>query len=126
MKPIVQTYEVKATPTQVFDALTNPATIQQWSGGPAQMDNKVGTNFSLFGGGVHGTNLEVIPNQKLVQEWYAEELEQPSKVSFTLVPTGEGTIIELLHEGVPEGQIQKFSEGWKQHYLGQIQKMFAG
>ncbi len=124
MKPITQSYEIKATPAEVFDALTNPETIKQWSGGPAQMANKVGTKFSLFGGGVHGTNLEVIPNQKLVQEWYAEEWEKPSKVSFILVPTGESTIIELLHEGVPESEIQKFSEGWNQHYLGQIQKMF--
>ena len=126
MKPISQTYEMKATPAEVFEALTNPEVIKKWAGGPAQMDNQVGTKFSLFGGGAHGTNLEVIPNQKLVQEWYAEEWTKPSKVSFTLVPTGAGTILELLHEDVPEAEIQKISEGWNQYYLGQIQKMFAG
>jgi hypothetical protein len=28
--------------------------------------------------------------------------------------------------GVPEDEIQKFSGGWNQHYMGQMQKMFAG
>lgn len=126
MKPIVQTYKVKATQAEVFEALTNPEVIKKWSGGPAHMDNQAGTKFALFGGGVHGTNLEVIPNQKLVQEWYAEEWKTPSKVSFTLVPAGESTVVELVHEGVPEDEIQKFSEGWNQHYMGQIQKMFGG
>jgi uncharacterized protein YndB with AHSA1/START domain len=125
MKPITQTYKMKATPAEVFEALTNPAIIQKWSGAPATMNSQVGTEFSLFDGNIHGTNLEVVPNQKLVQGWYAGEWEKPSKVTFTLVPVEEETKVELLHEDVPVDEIKKISEGWSGFYLGQMQKMFA-
>ena len=125
MKPIVQSYEVKATPAQVFDALTNPETIKQWSGAPAEIDDQVGTEFSLFGGNIVGKNVEVIPNQKLVQDWSEGNWEKPSKVTFTLSETSGGTAVDLVHEGVPEQDIPKISEGWQQFYMGQIQKMFG-
>jgi uncharacterized protein YndB with AHSA1/START domain len=125
-KPIQQTYEINGTPSQVFDALTNPETFQKWSGAPAKIDDQVGTEFSLFGGNIVGKNLEVIPNQKLVQDWNAAEQGiSHSKVTFTLAATGRGTNVELLHEGVPEASLETISQGWDAHYLGKIQKMFA-
>lgn len=123
--PIQQSYEMKATPAQVFEALTNPEIIQKWSGAPATMDDQVGTNFSLFGGGIVGKNLEVAPNQKLVQEWKASDWDRSSKVAFTLVPTADGTRVELFHENVPDAAYETISQGWGPRYLGQIQKMFA-
>src|SRR5687767_12169913 len=125
-KPIQQTYEINGTPSQVFDALTNPETFQKWSRAPAKIDDQVGTEFSIFGGNIVGKNLEVIPNQKLVQDWTAAEVEvSHSKVTFTLVPTGGSTNVELLHEGVPEAALETISQGWNAHYLGKIQKMFT-
>lgn len=125
MKPITQKYDMNATPGEVFEALTNPAVIQKWSGAPAKMDDKAGTQFSLFGGNIAGSNLEVVPHQKLVQEWYSGEWESPSRVTFSLVATDGGTVVELLHENVPEVEVADISEGWKKYYLGQIQRMFA-
>ncbi len=125
MEVINQTYEMKADPTTVFEALTNPDVIKNWSGGPAEMDDKVGTKFALFGGQITGTNTEVVANQKLVQEWYGGDWKSPSKVTFTLLPSGETTTVELLHEAIPAGEGDKFSEGWQSRYLGPMQKMFA-
>jgi uncharacterized protein YndB with AHSA1/START domain len=118
---------MKATPKEVFEALTNPQTIQEWSGGPAKMDDKVGTEFSLFGGSIYGVNLEVTPNQKLVQEWYhRDNPKNPTRVAFTLAAAGDGAKVELLHENIPDDEVTTLSEGWDKYYLGQIQKMFAG
>jgi uncharacterized protein YndB with AHSA1/START domain len=124
-KPIEQSYEIKATPSQVFEALTNPDIIQKWSGTPAKMDDQVGTEFSLFGDNIVGKNLEVVPNQKLVQDWAPTDWQTPSRVTFTLVPSGAGTRVELFHENVPEAALETISQGWNSHYLGKIQKMFA-
>jgi activator of HSP90 ATPase len=125
MKPIIQTYEMKATPKEVFTALVTPGIIQKWSGAPAQMDGNVGTKFVLFGGAIHGTNLEVVPDQKLVQEWYAGNWETPSTVTFTLRPTQAGTAVELRHEDVPDNAHGDISAGWDTNYLGSMQKMFG-
>jgi len=54
-------------------ALTNPLTIELWSGYPAEMDAKEGTEFSIFEGEISGRNIKVIPGQQLIQEWYLGE-----------------------------------------------------
>jgi uncharacterized protein YndB with AHSA1/START domain len=125
MKPITQTYLMNANPEKVFAALTKPELIQQWSGAPATMDAQAGTKFALFGGAIHGANLEVVPNQKLVQAWSAGDWEKPSTVTFTLSPAPEGTKVELLHEGVPAAAHEMISSGWNANYLGAMQNMFA-
>lgn len=125
MKPIVQTYVMKAPPAEVFKALTTPEIIQKWSGAPATMDSRVGTQFSLFGGAIHGANLLVVPNKKLVQEWYAGNWQDPSIVIFTLTPSEAGTTVELFHEGVSDAAHAEISSGWNSNYLGSMQKMFA-
>ncbi len=122
MKTINQTYELNATPTVIFEALTDPAIIEQWSGAPAKMEANRKTNFSLFGGQVEGTNLEVIPNQKLVQKW-----PHDTKVTITLAANDAGTTVELLHEDIPGSEAEElFNQGWKNHYFGPLQTFFAG
>ncbi len=56
-----------AAPEEVFEALVNPDIIQIWSADEAKMGATVGAKFSLWGGQMFGTNLEVIKNKKLVQ-----------------------------------------------------------
>ena len=121
METISQTYELKATPAAVFDALINPKTIQQWSGAPATMDSQAGTEFSLFGGQIEGTNLEVVANKKLVQQW-----PHQSKVTITLTDNGSTTTAELKHEDIPKAEVDSFRQGWIDYYFGPMQKMFGG
>ena len=124
MPLIQQTYEINATPEEVFDALVNPEIIQDWSGDEAKMSDEVGAKFSLWGGQMFGTNLEVIKNKKLVQEWCYDQWENPSKVTFTIKVIEKKTIVELLHEDVPEKSVTSITEGWDIYYLGAIKEMF--
>lgn len=126
MKLINQTYRMQATPEQVFQALTMPDIIQKWSGAPATMEARAGTTFSIFGGAIHGSNLLVLPNHKLVQEWYAGTWDMPTTAVFNLMADGKETVVELIHEGVPDPAYDQISSGWESNYLGSMQKMFAG
>ncbi|MGQ0829717.1 MAG: SRPBCC domain-containing protein, partial [Bacteroidota bacterium] len=107
-----------------FEALVNPEIIQNWSQDEAKMGPEVGAKFSLWGGQMFGTNLEVVKNKKLVQEWCYDQWEKPSKVTFTLKTKGKKTIVDLLHEEVPEKSVNNISDGWDAFYLGAIKKMF--
>ena len=113
-----------ASPEQVFDALVNPDTIQNWSGDEAKMSAEVGGAFTLWGGQMFGTNLEVIKNKKLVQDWSYDQWEAPSRVTFTLKAKGKKSIVELLHEDVPEKSLKSIETGWDSYYLGAIKQMF--
>ncbi|MDF2435759.1 MAG: ATPase [Bacteroidota bacterium] len=124
MSVIEQSYEMDATPEQVFEALVNSEIIQLWSRDEAKMGDCVGDTFTLWGGQMFGTNLEVVRNKKLVQEWRYDQWEKPSKVTFTLKAKGKKTIVELLHEDIPEKSLTTIREGWNEYYLGAIKEMF--
>jgi activator of HSP90 ATPase len=124
MPTIKQTYEMNATPEKVFEALVNPDIIQIWSGDEAKMGPDTGDSFTLWGGQMFGKNLEVIKNKKLVQEWNYDQWDAPSTVTFTIKTKGKKTIVELLHEDVPEKSLKSISEGWDQYYLGAMKEMF--
>lgn len=124
MPTIEQKYEMNATPEEVFDALVNPDTIQIWSGDEAKMTAGVGGTFMLWGGQMFGTNIEVVKNKKLVQEWCYDQWDAPSKVTFTIKSKGKKTVVELVHEDVPEKSVKSISEGWDSYYLGAMQEMF--
>jgi uncharacterized protein YndB with AHSA1/START domain len=115
---------MNASPEEVFEALVNPNIIQDWSGDEAKMSGEVGGKFSLWGGQMFGINLEVVKNKKLVQEWCYDQWEAPSKVTFTLKGKGKITIVDLLHEDVPEKSVNSITDGWSAYYLGAMQEMF--
>ena len=125
MKTIRQSYWMKATPQQVFKALTDPKTIQKWSGAPAEMNASPGGFFSMMGGQIHGTNVEIVRNKKLVQDWTAGNWPEASRVTFTLAPTPKGTRVNLLHEGVPNAAFKSIDKGWDASYLGVMRRVFA-
>jgi activator of HSP90 ATPase len=123
--PVIQKiYEMNASPEEVFEALTNSELIQIWSGDEAKMSSAVGATFSLWGGQMYGVNLEVVKNKKLVQEWSYEQWALASKVTFNIKAKGKKTMLELIHEDVPEKSVNSISDGWDEYYLGSMKDMF--
>lgn len=122
MKIIKQTYIIKAPPEEVWKALVDVNYINGWGGGPAKMSDKAGIKFSLWGGEIFGENKEVVPNKKLVQDWWdsGSKWDKPSKVTFTLRAGNGVTRLELLHTDVPDENAKAIDDGWKQFYLGPL------
>lgn len=115
---------IEAEPEEIFLALTNPFTIQLWSDSPAKMDAKEGTEFELWDGDICGKNIKVVPNKELVQEWYFDDLPEPSIVSIKLHAKGTGTSIELKHTNIPDEAYENIKEGWEEYYIGAIKRFF--
>ena len=116
---------IKATPEEIFLALTNPFTIELWSDSPAIMDDKEGTEFSLWDGDITGKNVKVVPNAELVQEWDFGDLPEPSIVTIRLHPQKSGgTQIELHHTNIPDEAYENINEGWREYYIGAIKRFF--
>src|SRR5215813_444342 len=66
---IHQEIEFSATPQQVYEALLGSKKFTEFSGRPAEINREVGGAFSLFKGHIIGRNLELVPNQRIVQAW---------------------------------------------------------
>ena len=73
--------KIKAEAEDIYAALTNPFTIELWSGYKAEMSTEAGTEFSLWEGDISGKNLEFEENKKVVQQWYFGEQPEPSIVT---------------------------------------------
>ena len=120
MKDFKKYYILSATPEEVFAALTNPATIQLWSGDPAIMSTEPGSEFSLWEGNIEGKNLEFEKDKKIVQQWYFGEQEQESIVTIKLFPDRNKTSLELKHTNIPDDDYDNIVDGWNNVYLGSL------
>jgi uncharacterized protein YndB with AHSA1/START domain len=122
MKPIHQTYTIGASAEKVWDALTNPATIEKWGGGPSTMDLRSEGKFTFWGGDIHGFNTKIVPHRLLEQDWFGGNWDNPSRVTFTLTEKNDYTTVDLLQSGVPEAEREAFDRGWKEHFLGPMKE----
>jgi len=120
MKDYKKHFIIPAPPEEVYAALTNPATIQLWSGEPAEMSTTPGEEFSLWEGSIVGQNLEFEEGRKIVQEWYFGEQEAPSIVTIILHPDKKGTSAELKHSNIPDEAYQDIIQGWQEAYFGAL------
>jgi len=123
MRSVKKSYLINAPVKEVWKALVDPVYIKNWGGGPAKMDDKVGTKFSMWGNQIHGKNLEVDQQKKLVQEWWGGRWDEPSITTFTLHSTATGkTRLKLLHTKIPNTEYKDIDKGWDEDYLGAIKK----
>lgn len=120
---IKKIYEINAPVAKVWDALVNPETIKKWGGRPLNMDEQVQTEFSLWDGDIHGKNIEVVKEKKLVQEWFSGDWSKPSIVTFNLQAKDNKTILELEHTDVPDDEVEDVDQGWDDYYLGPIKEL---
>jgi activator of HSP90 ATPase len=122
-KTINKVYKISSSVDQVWKALVDSETIDKWGGGPNKMDSKAGYDFELWNGDIHGKNIEVIENSKLVQEWFGGDWAKPSIVTFTLKKDLMGTILKLEQTNVPEDEFDDIEQGWDEFYLGPMKAM---
>lgn len=116
MKDYKKYYILPAEPEEVYVALTNPATIQLWTGEPAVMSTEPGSEFALWDESIVGKNLEFEEGKKIVQQWYFDQ-EEPSIVTIKLHPHKQGTSLELRHTNIPDEEYDDIVEGWEDTYL---------
>jgi len=126
MKDYKKYYLLSASPAEVYLALTNPVSIEIWTGEPAAMSDMTGSEFSLWEGSVEGKNLEFEESKKIVQQWYFGEQEAASIVTIKLHPDKRGTSAELKHTNIPDEDFEDIAEGWDTAYFGSLQEFFSG
>ncbi|RYF84879.1 MAG: ATPase [Chitinophagaceae bacterium] len=120
MKDYKSYYTIGAAPEEVYIALTNPATLQLWTGDPAIMSTEPGSEFSLWEGSISGKNISFEEGKKIVQEWYFGEQEEASIVTIILHPHKQGTSAELRHSNIPDDAYEDIVEGWNDVYFNSL------
>jgi uncharacterized protein YndB with AHSA1/START domain len=130
---LVREVRIAARPDIVFAHFTDPARMVRWKGVSADLDAKPGGAYRVnINPAVvaRGEFVAVEPYSRVVFTWgwEGQELVPPgsSTVEVTLRPDGDGTLLRLVHSGLPNAeQAAQHSHGWE-HYLSRLSVAATG
>lgn len=127
MKRIRQSVTFKATPHQVYEALMDSRKHSKFTGARANISRRIGGTFKAYGRYLSGTNIDLVPDRKIVQSWHANEKGWPkshySRVTFSLRRVKGGTRLVLTQSGVPDQCYKSMKQGWHDAYWTPMKKM---
>ena len=129
----------KAVPKRIYDVLTDASEFQKMeslsaaakgsdlNSRPAVISREPGGAFSLFGGYIVGRQIELVPNQRIVQAWRTMSWApgQYSIARFELSAEGSSTKLVFDHTGFPVGTAEHLAEGWKSNYWEPLGKFLG-
>jgi len=124
MKDFKKYFIINTEPEILYNALTNAATIQLWTGEPAIMEPVEGTEFSLWSDSICGKNISFETGKKIVQEWYFGEQDEPSIVTIILHKDKSKTSAELRHTNIPDDDFEDIVAGWVENYFGSLMEFY--
>jgi uncharacterized protein YndB with AHSA1/START domain len=134
---IHQEVEFRASRKRVYAALTDAAqfervvqlsdamkTLMRPGAPPAQISTEAGGAFSTFGGLIVGRQIELMPDERIVQAWRPAYWKPGvySIVTFEIAESGSGTRLVLDHRGFPDGDGQGLLDGWNKNYWEPLAK----
>jgi activator of HSP90 ATPase len=123
---IHQEIDLNASPQKVYEALLDAKQFTAFSGRAAEINREVGGAFSVFKGHIIGRNLELVPNQRIIQAWRVVTWPEGawSIARFNLQPNRTGTRVVFDHIGFPEGLRDHLAQGWDENYWSLLKKYF--
>lgn len=123
-KTFKKNYKISCEPEDVYTAITNPFTIELWTGCHAEMSEEPGSEFSMWDGDISGRNISFETDKKIVQEWYFGDQEEKSIVTMTIHRDGGKTRVYVVHENIPADDYDDICTGWDDAYMGSIAEFF--
>ncbi len=125
---ITVTSTFNATPHEVYEAWLSTDGHSAMTGSPAEVSSEVGGEFTAWDNYIWGTNLELVPDTKIIQSWRTTEFPDnapDSELTIELEPEDDGTKVTITHSNVPPDQEASYEAGWQEHYFEPMQDYFG-
>ncbi|MFC7387140.1 TIGR03086 family metal-binding protein [Sphaerisporangium rhizosphaerae] len=111
---------------EAFALITQPDRLRRWLAISARVDLRAGGEFrwTLTPMAVAaGTVTEVDPGRRIMLGFGLEQSGRPrtDTVTITIEPAEGGTLVRLIHQGLPEDQVQDVLEGWT-HFFQRLER----
>jgi activator of HSP90 ATPase len=116
-KTIKQSVTFKVGAHAVYELLMDSKKHSILAGDEARISRKVGGKFNI-GGYIEGVNLELVPDEKIVQSWRYEDWPKGhySKATFSMKEREGKTRMTFMQSGVPEEFYEDIKQGWIDYY----------
>ncbi len=127
------------SPHQVYEALMDSRKHAAFTGEDAQISREIGEKSSAYGDWIEAYNIELVPDEKIVQKWRAIDWpeEHFSVVTFEFSQDGAGesdqnesgdgsfTTLKFTQTEVPAEFAKEIDKGWQTEYWQKMQAYFA-
>jgi uncharacterized protein YndB with AHSA1/START domain len=120
---------IPASAREIYDAWLDSIAHSQMTGGQAHTSAELGAEFSAWDGYITGRNLELVPGERIVQSWRTTKFPEDhgdSIITVTLEEHGDGTLLTLSHNNVPDGHVGYERGGWQKSYFEPMIAYFSG
>jgi len=98
------------------------------TGGQAKITSEVGSKFSAWNGYISGKLITLDLGRRIIMSWRTTDFPRDasdSKVEIHLEAIGGSTRVTILHTEIPEGQAEKYREGWNEKYFTPMRTHFS-
>jgi len=126
MQFVLQT-KIAASAREIYTAWLSSEGHSEMTGGEAVISDKIGDSFTAWDGYIEGKNIELLPNQRIVQSWRTSQFDNDDKDSQIEVILDEidgGTELTLIHSNLSETG-EHYKKGWQDHYFEPMKEYFA-
>jgi uncharacterized protein YndB with AHSA1/START domain len=123
--------EIAATPDIVFDHFVQPELLVRWMGDRARLEVRDGGVFAVdINGVIIRGHFVRVDRPRLIEVAWGEagnDAMPPgsTRLVVRLTPKGEGTLVELEHQGLTPEEASKHALGWP-HFLARLGVLAAG
>jgi uncharacterized protein YndB with AHSA1/START domain len=128
--PRQRVYEALTTTGQFIEVIKVSAAVKSGmalGNKPTQISQVVGGSFTIYGGHIFGRQVELVPNERIVEAWRVVDWTPGiySIARFALTEQGSGTKLLFDHTGFPQGLAQHLADGWRANYWEPLAKFLA-
>lgn len=91
------------------------------------MSARMGGAFSAWDGYLSGTNLELVPGERIVQSWRGSDFAEGhySRLTLKLRKAGSATRVELRQDDMPDDLLAAYDQGWHDSYWRPMNAYFG-
>jgi activator of HSP90 ATPase len=116
-----------ASPQRLYQAILDQKQFAAFTGLAATIDPTPGGSLWMFGGLIAGRNIELVPNQRIVQAWRPASWDPGiySLVHFEFKPRGDESTLVFDHTSFPAGDYDHLDLGWHSHYWDPLKKFLT-
>jgi uncharacterized protein YndB with AHSA1/START domain len=117
-----------ATRERLYKAWLDSDEHSAFTADKAEIEPVVGGAHSTFSGYASGQVLALEPNRRIIQSWRTSEFPDgapDSRLEVTFEDTLGGTLITVLHTGIPSGQSDQYRDAWLRFYFAPMKSYFG-
>jgi activator of HSP90 ATPase len=126
-KTLHQSVVFETDPHEVYETLIDSERHAAFTGAKATIGRQVGDTFSVWDDWATGSNVELVPDKKIVQRWRGSDWPKGhySRVMFELKKIDRGTRLDFTQTDIPEALYDEIARGWKEWYWEKLKTYFA-